>query len=541
MLHCFFWGFLLLYPPFILGTEPFTKVFDVTFLTPSTRPFNLVLMLDAIMQFRDSNDLSVLWVVVHSSKTTACPRFFVNLFPFVVELCAGTPPTASRSGNHERNVGLEFISQYVPPSGHLYFLDDDNLPPKTLTSSKIRLDDRIFYYFNQSECNKSRLKLPTTLYSLSRKDSSLAPSLIINGTDKRSFSCFRMNDHDLYLFNKTECNRATLQVSKSLYWFSRKERSLVSQLTINHMDTGSFLVPLSFVQGEKWAETPTELTRYNQDGYFWTRIIEKRVENSLISMQNSSDLQPTHNEISCKKLFGPRHKYSSLKVFQDMVISMTEAWADIDHSKRMKRAEISFHEYVHILYDLRQITKVRDAVYVEIGIWKGASSLMMHAHPQATEVIGIDPFMFPKQESEAYALKEALFSSEESNITWIKGFSQDIGIRGTLQRLLHSRCIDILFIDGDHSKGKAPRDFELYESLVCRGGFIVFDDFLDHHFSPSVKKDLLSLMDRGVFRKLGYKIWGTLPNVARARVIWRDDPFQFGDSASNEFVVQKQH
>ena len=47
-----------------------------------------------------------------------------------------------------------------------------------------------------------------------------------------------------------------------------------------------------------------------------------------------------------------------------------------------------------------------------------------------------------------------------------------------LKSLLGRRRIDLLYIDGDHSYGGALADFEMYRSLVSRGGCVAFHDIL---------------------------------------------------------------
>ena len=69
--------------------------------------------------------------------------------------------------------------------------------------------------------------------------------------------------------------------------------------------------------------------------------------------------------------------------------------------------------------------------------------------------------------------------------------------------------IDILFIDGDHSYSGVLNDFMLYERLVRKGGYIVFDDYNDKQHSPEVKPAVDGLIQSINHR---YNIIGTLPN-----------------------------
>jgi len=53
--------------------------------------------------------------------------------------------------------------------------------------------------------------------------------------------------------------------------------------------------------------------------------------------------------------------------------------------------------------------------------------------------------------------------------------------RQTLERvkkILGKEKLDFLFIDGDHSYEGVKKDFEMYSSLVRKGGIIVFHDIV---------------------------------------------------------------
>jgi cephalosporin hydroxylase len=43
--------------------------------------------------------------------------------------------------------------------------------------------------------------------------------------------------------------------------------------------------------------------------------------------------------------------------------------------------------------------------------------------------------------------------------------------------------IDLLFIDGDHTRKGVTSDFEMYFPLVNAGGYIVFDDYLPFRYN----------------------------------------------------------
>jgi predicted O-methyltransferase YrrM len=54
--------------------------------------------------------------------------------------------------------------------------------------------------------------------------------------------------------------------------------------------------------------------------------------------------------------------------------------------------------------------------------------------------------------------------------------SHDPATRGRVESLLGGRKLDLLFIDGDHSREGVWADFELYSPLVRAGGIVAFHD-----------------------------------------------------------------
>ena len=94
--------------------------------------------------------------------------------------------------------------------------------------------------------------------------------------------------------------------------------------------------------------------------------------------------------------------------------------------------------------------------------------------------------------------------------------------------------IDLLFIDGDHSYDMVISDFESFAPFVNPGGWIVFDDYMDHKHSPEVQPAVNDLSKR-LREGEEYLVLGPLPNIKR---------IPEGDGRvlkfSNEFVIRKQ-
>jgi len=191
-----------------------------------------------------------------------------------------------------------------------------------------------------------------------------------------------------------------------------------------------------------------------------------------------------------------------------------------------------------VLYNIRNLLGAK-ALYVEIGVWKGGTSYFMARHPLQTRVIGIDPFELPYQKDDAGAFKQAM--DPENNVTWIAERSTSPKAKSALVQLLQGGKVDMLFIDGDHRRPAVISDFYTYGPLVAKGGFIVFDDYLDFVYSAAVSSVLLEFTC-GIFytRPECFLVYGTLPNYSGAGILFnpQQNYFAWGDQSSNEFVVQ---
>lgn len=196
--------------------------------------------------------------------------------------------------------------------------------------------------------------------------------------------------------------------------------------------------------------------------------------------------------------------------------------------------ERKFHEHTHILYDIRTSLGPAKKVYLEIGSYIGSSASLMLQHPYETEIICIDPLNLNKSHyggelSQSETLQKNLQKNNTNNYKFkiYKNFSND----KTLLEELESGGVkvDILFIDGGHGYEQVLADFRNYEKFVVKGGYIVFDDYLDYQHSPQVKKavdHITSTLDNET-----YDIIGSLPNIQEAK------PQSL--KMSNEFIVRK--
>jgi predicted O-methyltransferase YrrM len=169
----------------------------------------------------------------------------------------------------------------------------------------------------------------------------------------------------------------------------------------------------------------------------------------------------------------------------------------------------TFHHHYHVLYDIVNLyPRGYDLNYVEIGCYAGGSSCLV-SQRKNTNIFSID--LGTPISPEIPKNNFTKFNIHENKYEYIQGNSHLSETLEKLKKLITD--IDILFIDGDHTYSGVKKDFEMYSPLVKRGGYIIFDDYNDHKFSPDVKKyvdDLLPQLNK-------YEIIGCLPNLYGAR------------------------
>jgi predicted O-methyltransferase YrrM len=182
----------------------------------------------------------------------------------------------------------------------------------------------------------------------------------------------------------------------------------------------------------------------------------------------------------------------------------------------------TFHHHMHVLYDLRTFLGPSRKVYLEIGVYNGASLALMMQHPFETEIHGIDPLILDGQVEHTFSNVKR-FNIHGRCVAIHQTYSHDPGLLHELKDL----SIDLLFVDGDHQQESVLHDFELYSPLVGSGGFIVFDDYLDFEFSPGVNPAVNRIVQRISAGAVSgrYDVIGTLPNSARA------DPVEMAESS----------
>jgi cephalosporin hydroxylase len=122
-------------------------------------------------------------------------------------------------------------------------------------------------------------------------------------------------------------------------------------------------------------------------------------------------------------------------------------------------------------------------VIVEIGSARGGS-LFVFATTAADDavIISIDlphgPFGVGQSHRSRRERLYKAFAARKQTIHRIRSSSHEPSTLAEVKRLLGSRQVDFLFIDGDHSYEGVRGDYELYAGLVRPGGLIGFHDIV---------------------------------------------------------------
>lgn len=128
---------------------------------------------------------------------------------------------------------------------------------------------------------------------------------------------------------------------------------------------------------------------------------------------------------------------------------------------------------------LKILKIIKPKTVLEIGTARGGS-LFLFARVASCDasIISIDlpggrfGGGYPRWRIPLY--KSFILSSQKLHL--IRQDSHDMNTVKTVQNILNGEKVDFLFIDGDHTYEGVKKDFELYHSLVKKGGYVAFDD-----------------------------------------------------------------
>jgi cephalosporin hydroxylase len=143
----------------------------------------------------------------------------------------------------------------------------------------------------------------------------------------------------------------------------------------------------------------------------------------------------------------------------------------------------TFHKHTHILYDIRTEFGDKPINYLEIGSYAGCSVSLISSHNYPTNCYSLD--LGSPIDPNVVKRNVSKFKNSLSTFEYIQGDSSNPEIISLVDKKLNN--LDILFIDGNHTRFGVFNDFNHYSKLVKNGGYICFDDYLDFQYSPDVK------------------------------------------------------
>ena len=204
--------------------------------------------------------------------------------------------------------------------------------------------------------------------------------------------------------------------------------------------------------------------------------------------------------------------------------------------KKLREANLripqnSIHEFTYILYDLRTLLGNDKKTFLEIGSYMGSSASLMLQHNFKTNVICIDPCELCLGHFEA--LKKNLENNNIHNygVEILKNYSNDTNLINKLKA--NNTKVDILFIDGDHTRQAVINDWNNFKDFVNPGGFICFDDYYDDIYASQVRPAVDYIVQNLDTDK--YEAIGSIENIHKLQpVVQYNHPDWI-----NEFIIYK--
>ena len=202
--------------------------------------------------------------------------------------------------------------------------------------------------------------------------------------------------------------------------------------------------------------------------------------------------------------------------------------------------ERNFHEFTYILHDIRTLLGNEEKTYLEIGSYVGSSASLMLQHEFKTNLICIDPCVLRPSHyngtlSQSDTLQKNIAKNNIHNyrVEVSRQYSTDHSLLNKLKQ--DNTKIDILFIDGDHSRNGVLNDWNNFKDFVNPGGFICFDDYYDDIYSPEVRPAVDFIAQQLDTDK--YEVIGSIENVHK---LMCDNPKVYKHPGYiNEFIIYK--
>jgi len=190
------------------------------------------------------------------------------------------------------------------------------------------------------------------------------------------------------------------------------------------------------------------------------------------------------------------------KVLNAIDFQITEESINLVNEIINKMDGNTFHNHYHILYDICNSIDNDNIKYFEIGSFAGGSASLMSTNSKVSYCYSLDIGYPVNKEIPIRNVNN--FKHNKCEYEYIEGDSTNVDIvRQVTEKITN---IDILFIDGEHSRNGVISDFNNYEKIVKQNGYIVFDDYMDDIYSPEVfgaVNEIVDGLDSNLFEIMG--------------------------------------
>jgi predicted O-methyltransferase YrrM len=170
------------------------------------------------------------------------------------------------------------------------------------------------------------------------------------------------------------------------------------------------------------------------------------------------------------------------KTLNELEFQITEESINILNNIVNNIGAHQLHNHNHILYDICNSIEHDDVTYFEIGSYAGASASLMSSNPKVKKSYSLDNGDSINKEVPINNVNR--FKHNDCVYEHIEGDSANDEIVKLVNEKVNN--VDILYIDGDHSESYVINDFNNYEKIVKKNGYIVFDDYMDNVYCPQV-------------------------------------------------------
>jgi cephalosporin hydroxylase len=187
-----------------------------------------------------------------------------------------------------------------------------------------------------------------------------------------------------------------------------------------------------------------------------------------------------HAKNSLRSLFVP----GAIKALRAQTASASEPEAlfEVVQNFRHRRIQIAASQLKEEICGLLKTLAARPPrTLVEIGVYKGGT-LFLFTRMAAPDALIVSLDLPPIRLGVGYPPWRARlfrsFAQPSQKLELLQGDSHEPATVERLKRVLDGRSIDFLMIDGDHTYEGVKADYQMYHSLVARGGLIALHDIV---------------------------------------------------------------